>query len=1544
MPAFESIVVVEDWISEHYFTTDGKGATFQKQVVELRKGWDADAKEGHTTIAKRFSAVRGELVTELAALNELDDAEAASRARVAYSRLREALGIAGVPAPLAFERGSANAEVDGLWLGDTQDVLWLEGMPAGGDDALSESRLLGLNLLDGKERAEQPLAKLISELYLSEPSPKYIVVSAGSSLFLTERERWPEGRYLAADVQLIADRNDPKKAGETDRLLAIFGRQSIMPGPDGTIWWDERLEESRQHAVGVSQDLRDGIRESIEIIANDVLTRRTAAGLDNDDVDGQVLARQSLRFLYRILFLLYAEASPELGVLPKNQGEYDAGYGLERLRELVQVELPSLKAQQGTHLFDSLDLLFRLVNGDHAAQRRSRGNDDVADADAEHAEDADARDEGLAFEPLEADLFAASATGLIGEVGLSNVELQHVLERLLLSKAGSKGERGFISYANLGINQLGAVYEGLMSYTGFIAQEDLREVAKNGDSSKGSWVVPVDRIDGIESKHFVTRRDEETGLSEPVHHPRGSFVFRLAGRERQQSASYYTPEVMTKFVVSQALEELLQEDTPADSILELSICEPALGSGAFAIEAVRQLAGEYLKRKQKALDREIPADEYPQQLQRVKAQIALHQVHGVDLNATAVELAEVSLWLDTMQPGLGAPWFGLRLKRGNSLIGARRATYSVDAVRSKKYLTDEPQANPMSGLVDALARDAEDPAVVGRIHHFLLPGEGWGAAADAKEVKDIAAEEQRQLRTWAKGTRIALKKPQIDRLKSLSERVEVLWKIALRRLQIADSQARRFVDYWPHERARETTAITRAEIEAALHDPNGAYQRLKRVMNAWNALWFWPLTESGVEPPTVDEWIGGLEGILGLRGKVNRFEGQRTFVGASDWHELNSYEELELGLATVVSFERLAERHPWLAVCDRIGDEQGFFHWELEFASVFGRGGFDLQVGNPPWVRPRSDEAALLAEHDAWWQLAEKPSQAVIRQKRIDTLALPGAARDFVEAATPTPVLAEFLGATSQYAVLAGLQPDLYRAFMARTWMSSSEAGVVALLHPESHFTEKKAHHLRAATYRRLRRHWQFLNELLLFEISNHVVYGVHVYGAQQEAPSFQMAASLYHPDTVARSLDHEGGTEIPGLKTTEGKWDTRPHPERIVNVDLDVLKVWADILDEPGTSPLHARMVYPVNRASMSVLEKLSKAPRVRELGLQYSRGWDESIDRRKGYFEVGSAVADSWNDVILQGPHFTVANPFAKEPNPTMKSNKDWTEIDLEALPADYIPRTSYQPVRDGSVNYDGDYGTWAGSDGRTSNVKNWWRIIWRQMASVTGNRTLHTSIVPPGATHISFAAGGVDSRQLLAISALWSSIPVDFLVKATGLANLHVSFIDRLPAVHTDKMGMRALQNIARLTCLTSFHSELWNEVMDESWTIQSPARVAAERRQLQVELDALSASTLGLTAEELCTIYRTQFPVLRGYEQNDLYDANGRKVPGDMNRFYRKVGEDGMTLADRQWTHPQSGVEYTFAFPFRGFDREEDMRAAYAKFSTMLEEHAEILEEA
>src|SRR5699024_9572010 len=179
-------------------------------------------------------------------------------------------------------------------------------------------------------------------------------------------------------------------------------------------------------------------------------------------------------------------------------------------------------------------------------------------------------------------------------------------------------------------------------------------------------------------------------------------------------------------------EPIRRRRTTAAEILNMSICEPALGSGAFAIEAVRQLATEYLTRRQDELDQRIDPEQYAEELQRVKAFIALHNVYGVDLNSTAVELAEVSLWLDTMAPGLKAPWFGLRLRAGNSLIGARHAVYSADTLaqaRLKAVAETAPEDLPVTTVHDPVDADGIRACVDGKIFHFLVPGEGWLAAA-----------------------------------------------------------------------------------------------------------------------------------------------------------------------------------------------------------------------------------------------------------------------------------------------------------------------------------------------------------------------------------------------------------------------------------------------------------------------------------------------------------------------------------------------------------------------------------------------------------------------------------------------------------------------------------------------------------------------------------------------------------------------------------------------------------------------------------------------
>ena len=188
----------------------------------------------------------------------------------------------------------------------------------------------------------------------------------------------------------------------------------------------------------------------------------------------------------------------------------------------------------------------------------------------------------------------------------------------------------------------------------------------------------------------------------------------------------------------------------------------------------------------------------------------------MDLNATAVELAEISLWLDTMVSGLQAPWFGLRLRRGNSLIGARRAVYTRAQVNDKSWLKATPTDVPMTGMVEEMTNETTARQTDGRIHHFLLPASGWGSAVEAKEAVGLAPDAAAALKKWRSAITGKPSKKQVDALVELAHRVEALWQLTLRRLQIAEAEARRDIPLWGREDPGHTQAVTREEIEKTL--------------------------------------------------------------------------------------------------------------------------------------------------------------------------------------------------------------------------------------------------------------------------------------------------------------------------------------------------------------------------------------------------------------------------------------------------------------------------------------------------------------------------------------------------------------------------------------------------------------------------------------------------------------------------------------------------------------------------------------------------------
>lgn len=1568
MTMFDSIANVNDYLSEHWLAE-----VFPAKLKDLAATWKELAAKGKPTPVRGLASLNGAYLTGLASLPEPTHQDFRDLVTQVHQGLMGAVGFDTQPTIL--ETAQAETPINVPLLGrfssptSTDALHILQALPVDSADALlgNDAELLDpVTLAVTSEKTDQiaSVAKAITQIFISDNPPRYLLVVAGAAVLVTDAARWSEGRYLAFDVATALDRRDDKATGELAFHAGLWSADVLLPNDDGRTTLDTFSEDSEKHAVGVSEDLREGLRISIEKIANEVLAQRR---LKDEPVEGipelpRDLTTQSLRFLYRILFLLFAEARPELGILPVGAPEYGSGYGLDRLREIIQVPLTGPSAD-GHHLHDSLNLLFRLVNDGH--------NADGIDGD------------GLVFEAMRSDLFDKKRTPLIDQARLSNRVLQEVLTLLLLSKPSKNKnkQRGYISYAQLGINQLGAVYEGLMSYSGLIADDDMVEVAKDGDADKGSWLVPSVKSGEYDEQDLVWREDRLTGRRDIVRHSKGSFVFRLSGRDRQRSASYYTPEVLTKCVVKHALAELITEDTKAQEILEYRICEPALGSGAFLNEAINQLAAEYLKRRQDELGERIDPEAFATELQKVKAYIALHRAYGVDLNSTAVELAEVSIWLNVMHGGLQAPWFGLHLRRGNSLIGARRATYDFTSLgRAKKsWLNTPPTDRP---LAEGAIGDHE-------IHHFLLPADGWGAVINVKQAKELAPEQTAVLKKWraAIGKKPSLK--QLDRLRALSRRVERLWELALRRLQISEQEVARRIKLWGRDCTSEVSVVSREQVESQLFDPEGPYMRLRLAMDAWCAMWFWPLADASdsqigfdADPPELDEWIATLEALLGAAGIAKVAAGQTMFYEAIDsFDQLAKLDEMEREFSGMRPMWKLISEHPWLGTARSIAENQGFLHWELDFAQIFRSGGFDLQVGNPPWVRPDWSEATVLADFDPYFLLQERIPEKAFNRRRSELLDGSKATSAYCSDLTTWAATTEHLGSSTQHVVLSGIRTNLYMNFMELVWRNASENGVSALIHPESHFSDPKSGQLRASAYKRLRRHWQFINELQLFpEVDHHALFGLHIYGRMAEI-SFLQSVWLMDPVTLEGSLGGAGG-EVPGIQHPWGGWDLRPHVERIVHVNESVLKDWAGLFDSPGTLAQEARLLRPLTKDHAEILSVLSRQPnRIADLKFNWSSLWNEKTAKQDGFIEWETRIPDSWTEVILQGPHLTVANPFARQPNDGCRNNSDYTTWDLESLPVSVLPRTNYQRACD-RAKYESALPQWADRP-----ATEFWRMAWRKMTQPGLERSLHAAMISPGVAHIDgvmslavcssgrsgsqpTAEGATrDARDTVLLSGFMSSLPLDYLVKVSGRVNVHTELVSRFPAPVRHPAWTLLLLRTLRLNCLIDEYAPLWEMLYDHAfesdgwtslfkslsgtplgwhdafWVPSTPLRSELERRFALVEIDAISALMLGLDAEHLALMYRSQFPVLRKYEYAMYFDAKGRKIAKDHQAQGALQAKQDFTLLQAYVDGQDYGdlLERYDPFPpdemhdrpwFYKPDREAEMRSAYREFQHRL----------
>ena len=410
----------------------------------------------------------------------------------------------------------------------------------------------------------------------------------------------------------------------------------VAPGVQGPLI-DNLIAASAEHGLAVGRSLRFGVIQAVQHLLRGLHSCRRRR-------EPSELFEESLTVVYRMLFLMFAESR---ALVPNWHPLYRESYTIEALRH--QVERPG----RTVGVWETLQAIARLVH------KGCRAGTLVVPAF-----------NGRLFSPTRAPIAESCA-----------VDEEAAKQALLaVSTRVDRKARTRIDYRDLGVEQLGAVYETLLDYE---------------------------------------------PLADAAH---GAPQLRRGGGARKATGSFYTPQLITDYMVRRTLHPLVAEAT-SDQILSLRILDPAMGSAAFLVSACRYLARacEQALVNEGSVIGELDAGARAD----LRRQIAQRCLFGVDLNPTAVQLARLSLWLATLSAHKPLTFLDHHLVCGNSLLGAS----PFDITRQPPGFTKRPTSTALPLFSDANFESSISHAVVER---------RW-LAATSDDTVDIVRDKERRL-------------------------------------------------------------------------------------------------------------------------------------------------------------------------------------------------------------------------------------------------------------------------------------------------------------------------------------------------------------------------------------------------------------------------------------------------------------------------------------------------------------------------------------------------------------------------------------------------------------------------------------------------------------------------------------------------------------------------------------------------------------------------------------------------------------------------------